>query len=52
MPISMSEVLFRVISIQRNSPLVIIYNDDLSLYETGTQQVNNYPGSTVNEWDC
>ncbi len=28
-----------------------IYNDDLTLYGTGTQQINSYPGITINEWD-
>ena len=28
------------------------YNDDLSLYETATQQLNNYPGIRINEWDA
>ena len=27
------------------------YNDDLTLFGTATQQVNNYPGLTINEWD-
>jgi hypothetical protein len=27
------------------------YNDHLSLYETGTQQINSYPGTTIDEWD-
>lgn len=28
-----------------------IYNDHLTLYGTATQQINNYPGITINEWD-
>ena len=28
-----------------------LYNDDLTLYGTGTQQINSYPGITINEWD-
>jgi hypothetical protein len=28
-----------------------VYDDDLTLFGTATQQVNNYPGLTINEWD-
>jgi len=27
------------------------YNDDLTLYATGTQQISNYPTLDLNEWD-